>query len=283
MSTLPETPLHPDRFPTLGVSRAGPVVTVRLDHGRANEMGRAQLTEWERLAGDLVAGDARALVTTSARKSRKGTPLFIAGADVTERAGWSDDRVKRHVRWQRALLRALRHAPVFHVAVVHGVALGWGTEFLLTCDYRIATPTASFALPETGIGILPGAGGTSELWSLVGVPTALRLGMTGERIDAAEALRVGLVDEVVDDLAAAEARAHALAAKVARRSPTAVAAFKRGVLAAVGQPADARAEVEARAYEACVDAGEAAIGRANFKAITQGEEVAWGPRTDFEP
>jgi len=283
MSTLPDTPLHPDRFPTLRLSRQGDVVAIDLHHGRANEMGSAQLVEWERLAGDLEAGDARALITTSARKSRRGTPIFISGADVTERAGWSNERVKEHVRWQRDLLRRLRHAPVFHVAVVHGVALGWGTEFLLTCDYRIATPTASFALPETGIGILPGAGGTAELWSLVGVPTALRLGMTGARISAEEALRVGLVDEIAPDLDAAWARSVALTEQVARRSPTAVAAFKRGVLASVGQPADARAEIEARAYEACVDAGDAAIGRASFKAITSGEEVTWGARADFEP
>jgi enoyl-CoA hydratase/carnithine racemase len=283
MSTLPDTPLHPDRFPTLNLTRRGDVARIDLDHGRANEMGSAQLTEWERLAGDLEAGDVRALVTTSARVSRRGTPIFISGADVTERAGWSKDRIKAHVRWQRALLRRLRHAPVFHVAVVHGVALGWGTEFLLTCDYRIATPTASFALPETGIGILPGAGGTSELWSLVGVPTALRLGMTGARISAEEALRVGLVDEIAPDLDAGCGRAMALSEQVARRSPTAVAAFKRGVLASVGQPADARADIEARAYEACVDAGEAAIGRENFKAITKGEEVTWGDRVDYEP
>ena len=283
MSTLPDTPLHPGRFPTLNLSRQGDVVRIDLDHGRANEMGSAQLTEWERLAADLEAGDARALITTSARVSRRGTPIFISGADVTERAGWPDDRIKQHVRWQRTLLRRLRHAPVFHVAVVHGVALGWGTEFLLTCDYRIATPTASFALPETGIGILPGAGGTSELWSLVGVPTALRLGMTGARLSAEEALRVGLVDEVVPDLDAAWERAVQLTEQVARRSPTAVAAFKRGVLASVGQPAHARAEIEAQAYEACVDAGEAAIGRAHFKAITTGEDVTWGARVDFEP
>ena len=280
MSDSAPAPFTAARYPTLKVHRDGAVVTVELDHGRANEMGRPQLEEWARLTEDLEGGDVRAVVTFSRRRSRKGTPIFIAGANVTERQGWSDDDVKAHVRWQRAVLQRLRHAPVFHVGVVGGVALGWGTEFLLTCDYRVATPEASFALPETGIGILPGAGGTSELWSLVGVPTALRLGMTGERMGAEEAHRVGLVEEVCADIDAALARARALAKMVARRSPTAVAAFKRGVLAAVGQPADRRTDIEALAYERCVDSGDAAIGRSSFKAIIAGEEVAWGPRSD---
>jgi len=272
-------------FSTLSVhtSADGHIVEVDLNHGRANEMGRAQLAEWQALCALLEAGPARALITSSRRRSAKGTPIFISGADVTERRGWSDDAVRAHVRWQREVLGRLRRAPVLHVAVVHGVALGWGTEFLLTADYRITTPEAVYGLPETGIGILPGAGGTSELWSTIGVAQALRLGMTGERVDAAEALRIGLVQESVADVDAGLIRARALAAAVARRSPTAVAAFKAGVLASVGLPAEARAELEARAYEHCVESGDAALGRASFERITAGEEVAWSARRPFSP
>ena len=104
--------------------------------------------------------------------------------------------------------------------------------------------------------------------------------MTGEQIDAEEALRIGLVDELVEDNEAAQARAVALAEMAARRSPTAVAAFKRGVLASLSMSEAERTALEACAYEHCVDAGEAAIGRANFKAIVAGEPVAWGPRRD---
>jgi enoyl-CoA hydratase/carnithine racemase len=275
MDTAPYALLH--------VSQNGPVVSVRLDHGRANEMGRDAVAEWARLAQDLESGDATALITHSQRRSAKGTPIFISGANVTEREGWSTAEVRAHVAWQRATLAALRRAPVFHVAVVNGMALGWGTEFLLTADYRIATPEAVFALPETGLGILPGAGGTSELWSMIGPAQALRLGMTGERIDAAEAQRIGLVQEIRPDVDAALARAGELAALAARRSPTAIAAFKAALIAAIGQPGPAREALEARAYELCLDSGEAAIGRAHFKEITAGEAVAWGPRTRFQP
>lgn len=256
---------------------ADDVLTIELDHGRANEMGSPALDDWAEVTRFVEAGGARAIVTFSRRRSRKGTPIFISGADVTERRGWSDGEVKSHVRRQRTVLARLRRAPAFHVAVVDGVALGWGTEFLLCCDYRISGPNASYGLPETGLGILPGAGGTSELWSMVGVAQALRLGMTGERIDPTEATRIGLVQEQTDSLDAGLERARALAALVARKSPTAVAAFKQGVLASVGREAVARSEVEARAYEHCVDSGEAAIGRAGFKDILAGKGAAWGP------
>lgn len=260
-------------------SEDGTVVTLELDHGRANEMGSAQLQALEAINATLEGGTVRALITFSRRVSRKGTPLFIAGADVTERVDWGDDRVKEHVRWQRHVLARLREAPIFHVAVVHGVALGWGTEFLLTTDYAIATPTARFGLPETGLGIVPGAGGTSELWARIGVAQTLRLGMTGEPVGAEEAHRIGLVQELAADLEQGLTRARALAGAVARRSPTAVAGFKRGVLACVGEPPSKRTAIEDIAYSRCVDAGDAAVGRANFKAIVDGQPAPWGPLT----
>lgn len=266
------------RLPVIDGLPAGTLVEVELDHGRANEMGTAQLEEWKRLAEALEQGQARALITYSRRRSPKGTPIFISGADVTERGGWDDERIRAHVRHQRAVLARLRRAPVLHVVVVDGVALGWGTEFMLTADYRIAGPGASFGLPETSIGIVPGAGGTSDLWTLIGVPQALRMGMTGERVDQAEAVQIGLCQERADSLEVGLERARALAIATARHSPTAVAAFKRGLLASVGLDASARLEVEARAYEACVDNGDAAVGRGAFKAITAGQAVQWPPR-----
>ena len=259
-------------------STDGSIFHINMNHGRVNEMGSTELNDWENLANHLHNGTARALITTSDKRTRSGTSIFIAGANVTEREGWTPQEVKRHVRWQRQTLATLRKVPVFHVAVVDGLALGWGTEFLITADYRIATNNAQFALPETGIGIVPGAGGTSELSRIIGPPQALRLGMTGEKIDAQEALRIGLVDELVADAQAATDRAFALATMVSKRSPTAIAAFKTALLDGLSMDEESRTEREAQAYELCVDSGEADIGRANFKSITSGETVQWGSR-----
>ncbi len=259
------------------------VAWLSLDHGKANEMGRAEVLAFDALSGWLEAGNARVLVTYSRRVSGRGTPIFIAGANVTERAGWSVTDVKQHVRFQRATMARLRRAPVFHVAVVDGIALGWGTEFLLTCDWRIAGPGARFGLPETGLGIIPGAGGASELSSLIGLPQALRLGMTGEQLGAEEAQRIGLVDELAADVDAGLARAQALADMVKRRSPTAVATFKAAAISAVGRTEDERRGFEAEAYEHCVDTGEAAVGRANFAEITAGGTAPWGAFKAWRP
>lgn len=255
------------------------VVELELDHGKANEMGRAELADLEKLCLWLAdAGEVRALITYSRKQSAKGTPIFQAGANVVERASWGDDEIKRHVRYQREVLAMLRRTPLFHVVVVHGIAFGWGCEYTLCGDWVIATDGARFALPETGLGIVPGAGGTSELLERVGAAQALRMGMTGEVVGAAEALRIGLVQQHVPTLDGALVRARAMALAAASRSPTANAYFKAGVIGSIGEPYHRRAEHEGIAYAHCVDAGEAALGRSHFAATLRGEAVPWGPR-----
>lgn len=268
------------QFESLQVTESpdGRVVRLVFDHGKANEIGTEQLVELERLVAHLHAGPAVALISSSAKRSSRGTPIFVSGANVLERAGWSDERVIAHVAWQRTVLASLRAAPVFHVCVAHGVALGWGTEFLLTADWRIAVDGATFGLPETRLGILPGAGGTSELWAQLGVAWTLRLGMTGARIEVDDALRAGLVQERVASPADGQARADALAADAAMASPTAMAAFKQAVLASVGTAPNHRVAFEVAAYQHCVQSGQAAVGRAHFAQIIAGTPAPWGPR-----
>lgn len=251
---------------------------IALNHGRVNEMGTRELRAWEELTKKLEEGCIRTLITTSYKKSKKGTPIFIAGANVTERKEWNDNEVRSHVRWQRNTLQALRRAPIFHICVVPGIALGWGTEFLLTADYRITTPEGVFGLPETSLGILPGAGGTSDLWQEIGIAHALRMGMTGERISSTEACSIGLCQEELSTQEEAMERAFSLAKKISNNSPTAVAAYKRALLASVGRGANLRQGLEAQAYEHCVHTGEAAIGRANFGSK---EPTPWGPFKAF--
>ena len=259
----------------------GHTLMLSLNHGKANEMGSNTLHAWTEVTKALHEGRIRSVITTSERLSRSGKPIFIAGADVTERTGWNNDQVKAHVRWQRETLAALRNAPVFHCAVVHGVALGWGTEFLLCCDYRIGTPTARFGLPETSLGILPGAGGTSELWMEIGIAHAMRLGMTGEQIGSTEAARIGLIQEESVDYEAGLNRALELCRLANRRSPSALSAFKGALLGARGLSTEERRGLEAVAYEHCVDSGDAAVGRAHFKEIIKGQTPPWSPFTPF--
>lgn len=255
------------------------ILWLRLDHGKANEMGSAQLDELEALASFLEREEGvRCLATSSERQSSKGKAIFIAGANVTERVNWSAERVVEHVRRQRQLMQRLSELPLFTVALTHGVTLGWGAEFLLAMDYAIATPQAKIALPETGLGIVPGAGGTAKLAQRVGTAQALRLGCVGEAVSGAQAKDLGLVAELAEDLRAGEARIRAMAQSIARKSPTAVAAFKAAVLASSGRSTAESLAIEGRAYAHCLETGEAALGRAAFSQILAGETPPWGPR-----
>lgn len=266
--------LHPTFDSDVGL------LVLDLDHGKANEVGSAQLDAFDGLCEIVESRDEiRCVLTTSRRTSKRGTPIFIAGANVTERSGWDDDRVRQHVRRQRALMGRLRRLPVFTIAAVHGVALGWGVEFLMTADTTLASPQASFALPETGLGILPGARGTAELASMIGPVQAMRLGCIGESIDAAEAHRIGLVQELVQDMDAARERAGAISRALSRRSPNAIALFKRALLDGIGEPAAVRLQVEGDAYDACVSRGDAAVGRASFAEIRAGATPGWPRRS----
>lgn len=267
-------PLHP----RLDAERQ--LLILELDHGKANEMGSEQLAAFDALC-DLIENEAHAqpitcLCTTSRRVSGSGKPIFIAGANVTERVGWDDARVKAHVIRQRRLMQRLRRLPLFNIALSTGVTLGWGTEYMLTADFPIATAHASFALPETGLGILPGARGTAELASLVGPAQALRLGCVGESISATEALRIGLIAELCDDIDVGLRRVESIAEQLRRRSPLAVASYKAALLDGLGRCEDERIALEERAYERCVDSGEAAIGRSSFAEIRAGQTPAWG-------
>jgi enoyl-CoA hydratase/carnithine racemase len=253
------------------------LLILELDHGKANEIGVEQLAAFEALC-TLIEGPQpiTCLCTTSRRVSKSGKPIFIAGANVTERVGWDDARVKAHVIRQRKLMQRLRRLPLFNVALSSGITLGWGTEYMLTADYSIATRAASFALPETGLGIIPGARGTAELASLIGPAQALRLGCTGESIDASEALRTGLVQEFAADVDAGIVRVRELAEQLRRRSPLAIASYKAALLDGLGRCEAERIDLEEAAYERCVDLGEAAIGRASFAEIREGKTPAWG-------
>lgn len=263
----------------VSVEQDGALVVVALDHGKVNACGSEVIGDFERLCEQLENDThVRGLLMYSTKVSGSGKPIFVAGADVTERVGWSDEQVKAHVRRQREALLRMRALPVFTVVVVNGLALGLGTELMLAFDYRIATGAAAFALPETGLGIIPGALGSSLLSALVGPNHALRLGCTGERVKGKEAARIGLVDELHEGSEAALERARALLGMAATKAPRAVAAFKTSALAGLTLPLDQRVALEAERYEGQVDNGDAAIGRESFQTIRSGGVPAWPPR-----
>ena len=127
-----------------------------------------------------------------------GEKAFCAGADLKERATLTPIQVKEFIFTIRNLFTSIEQLNKPVIGAVNGIALGGGTELALACDIRIAAKTASMGLTETRLAIIPGAGGTQRLPRLVGRGKAKELIFTGRRVDAEEALSIGLVNQICD-------------------------------------------------------------------------------------
>lgn len=172
--------------------------------------------------------------------------VFAAGADVRALRERTFEEAMRHPAigfWRRV---ATVKTPL--VAAVSGWALGGGFELALSCDLIVASETAEFGQPEITLGIIPGGGGTQRLARVIGKQRAMELVLTGRRIDADEAMRLGLVNAVVKKKEWLE-QALELAGRVARRPPIAARLAKQAVLAAEETGLSAGLDVERRLYE----------------------------------
>ncbi|MGH7298212.1 MAG: enoyl-CoA hydratase-related protein [Polyangiaceae bacterium] len=179
-------------FP-IRVDQRGAVAVWTIDRpDRANALSRATLLAFGKLAREVAANPSvRAVVVTGA-----GDKAFCAGADLKERQGMSENDVRVQVQLYRSELGPLDRSPKPVVAAINGAALGGGLELALCCDLRVAAPHAVLGLPETTLGIIPGAGGTQRLPRVVGEARAKEMILLGRRLTAGEALAWGLVNRV---------------------------------------------------------------------------------------
>jgi len=245
---MPGTLVHLER-------RADGVALVRLDNPKVNALSSALLAEIEAVATDLTAEPPGAVVVTG------GDRLFAAGADISEFGG-PDEAGPIGAGFRRAL-DAVAAIPRMVIAAVSGYALGGGCELALACDLRICSERAVFGQPEVLLGIIPGGGGTQRLARLVGPAKAKDLILGGRQVNAAEALAMGLVDEVVapDEL---HDRALALAAQYAAGAVEAQAIAKRAIDEGLeGTLADGLA-LEQQLFADSFGTDDAAIGVKSF-------------------
>ncbi len=212
---------------TVRITREGRVALVTIDRPeKRNALDaptrRRLLESLDRLREDR---DVRVVVLTGA-----GEKAFVAGADIAEfeqRTPVEQVRVMQEL----SVFQALDGFPKPVIAMINGYALGGGCELAMACDIRIAADSAKLGQPEITLGIIPGGGATQRLPRLVGAGLAYRLLYTGEILPATEALRIGLVDEVVP-AAALRARVMELAGTIAERSPVALRLIKEAVRSA---------------------------------------------------
>jgi methylglutaconyl-CoA hydratase len=160
-----------------------------------------------------------------------GEKAFCAGADLKERVGFSEDQTRAFVALIGDTFTDLAQMPQPTVAVLGGVAYGGGLELALACDLRIAAEGVKMGLTETSLAIIPGAGGTQRLPQVVGVARAKELILAARRIEAEQALAMGLVNRVVPRAALHDA-ALEMAGAIAANGPLAVQTAKRAIDAA---------------------------------------------------
>src|SRR6266566_9181890 len=164
-----------------------------------------------------------------------GDKAFSAGADIREFLEPPVPTQFREARRRVDFRREMERCPQPIIAAIRGYAFGGGLEMALACDIRVAAEDAQLGLTEINLAIIPGGGGTQRLPRLVGRGKALEMIMTGMRIPAAEALRIGLVERVVP-VAELHAAAQALARQIADKAPIALRYAKESVVGGLGLP-----------------------------------------------
>jgi enoyl-CoA hydratase len=199
------------------------------------------LSAFEQLRNDP---EVRVVVITGA-----GDKAFIAGADINEFAGKTALQQREVMRSARAF-DVMEDFPKPVIAMINGYALGGGCELAMACDIRIASTKAKLGQPEIKLGIIPGGGGTQRLPRLIGEGKAMELILTGDMINAEEALRLGLVNHVVppEEL---ESKTMELAHKIAEMSPVALMAAKQTVKNAARLDLRAGLEAEIDLFSLC--------------------------------
>lgn len=197
-----------------------------------------------------------------------GNKAFSAGADLKERAACTPEQVKHYVFTIRRLFEDIEQFSRPVISAVNGIALGGGTELALASDICLASETATFGLTETRLAVIPGAGGTQRLPRVVGRRKAKELIYTGRRINAAEALRIGLVNHVypAEELLRA---AFKLAEEICQSGPIAVQQAKYAINRGLETDLSTGLAIESNAYWLCIPTEDRLEGLAAFKEKRQ--------------
>jgi len=208
----------------LKVTAAGGVATATISRPEAlNALNTRFFNEMDALIDEIAdRGDVRVLILTGEGKA------FVAGADIAEMVPMTQLQATEFSEMGQSTFRGLELLDKPVIAAVNGFALGGGCELALACDIRIASTKAKFGQPEVNLGLIPGYAATQRLPRLIGLGAALQMLLTAEAIGADEALRLGLVQKVVepDQLLPA---ALAMAQLIASKGPKAVKLIKRVV------------------------------------------------------
>jgi enoyl-CoA hydratase len=247
-------------YETLRVEDRGPVRIITIDRPKVlNALNAQVVDELTRLLEATASEDAvRGVVLTGA-----GDKAFVAGADIAAMAQMDPEQALSFAGRGHALGEMLTALGVPTVAAVNGFALGGGCELALACDFIYASQRAKFGQPEVKLGVIPGFGGTQRLLRRVGAARALELCMSGDILDAAEALRIGLANRV---LAPEQLLPQAVAVveRIAQQGPLAVAKVKEVIHRGAEMPLHEANTLEQQAFAGLFATADQKEGMAAF-------------------
>ncbi len=229
--------------------RRGSIALVTLDRQeRMNALSRALVARFGEIGREIAADpEVRLVIVTGA-----GDKAFCAGADLKERTAMSQDEVRALLLAYETELGWLESAAVPTLAAINGAALGGGLELALLCDFRIAAQHAVVGLPETSLGVIPGAGGTQRLAKLLGEARAKELILRAARLTAPEALILGLVNQVMPRGENFLHEVMAWADPILNGAPLAIRAALRAIRGAATRDIREGLSLEREAYEQCL-------------------------------
>lgn len=203
------------------------------------------LLELEAAVEDIRTNlEVRAVIFTGA-----GEKAFCAGADLKERKTLTDGQVKRNLYKIGEVFTKIDALPQPTIAAINGYAFGGGMELALSCDFRLIAEGTSVGLTETGLGIIPGAGGTQRLPRIIGEAKALELILTARKITSQQALEYGLVLNVVPDVMEAAA---GLAEEMLQNGPIALQQAKFSIKQGMNADLQTGLHIERKAYEVTI-------------------------------
>ncbi len=211
-----------------------------------------------RQISEMSFEDAKGLIITGA-----GEKAFVAGADIKEMTQMNEDQAVQFAKRGQSIFHEINLLNIPVIAAVNGFALGGGLELALACDFIVASENAKFGLPEVGLGLIPGFGGTVRLTRAVGIRKARELTLTGEIINAGQAVDLGLVSLVVPlpELMTTVTKKIEL---ILTRSPLAVAAAKKSINQAIDLETEPALENEAQIFGALFNSEDTVEGMMAF-------------------
>ncbi len=246
------------------------ILTVTINRpDKLNALNKDVFTDLDNLMNDVYSSNSiQSVIITGA-----GTKAFVAGADITEFGGLSKDEAKQLAKRGQDIFTRIENSPKPIIACVNGFALGGGCELAMACHFRIASENAKFGQPEVNLGLIPGYGGTQRLVQLIGKGRAIELLISGNMIDASNALQYGLVNSVVpqEELIT---KAQSLLQVINSKAPLAVAACIKAANAVWDETQNGYA-VEIDEFGNCFDTQDMKEGTTAFlekrKAIFTGK------------